>query len=92
LAVVPGDTNDDGVVNAADYMAVKRNMGTSTGATLAMGNFDTDQDVDWADLQLLIGNYDAVSGGAPAVPEPATLFVLLAAGLPALLKRRQRRS
>ena len=84
-----GDADGNGVVNAADYIIVKRNMGTSTGATLAMGNFDTDQDVDWADLQLLIDNFDAVSGGAPAVPEPATLFVLLAAGLPALLKRRR---
>jgi len=87
-----GDADENGVVNAADYMALKRHMGTSTSATLAMGNFDTDQDVDYDDLQLLIGNFDAVSGGAPAVPEPATLFVLLAAGLPALLKRRQRRS
>jgi len=87
-----GDADENGVVNAADYMALKRNMGTSTSATLAMGNFDTDQDVDYDDLQLLIGNYDAVSGGAPAVPEPATLFVLLAAGLPALLKRRRSRS
>jgi len=87
-----GDADGNGVVNAADYMALKRHMGTPTGALLADGDFDTDHDVDFADLQLLIGNYDAVSGGAPAIPEPATLFVLLAAGLPALLKRRRSRS
>jgi len=86
-----GDADENGVVNAADYMVLKRNMG-GPGAGPTTGDFDTDNDVDFADLQLLIGNYDAVSGGAPAVPEPATLFVLLAAGLPALLKRRQRRS
>ena len=91
-SALAGDADENGVVNAADYMALKRHMGTSTSATLAMGNFDTDQDVDFADLQLLIGNYDAVQTGAGTIPEPATLFVLLAAGLPALLKRRQRRS
>jgi len=96
LLVVPsgltGDADENGVVNAADYMALKRHMGTTTGAKLADGDFNTTGTVDYDDLQLLIGNFDAVSGGAPAIPEPATLFVLLAAGLPALLKRRQRRS
>jgi len=84
-----GDADGNGVVNADDYMALKRNMGTSTSATLAMGNFDTDDDVDFDDLQLLIGNYDAVSGGAPAVPEPATLC-LLAVGAMAVIRRRRR--
>jgi len=91
LALV-GDADENGVVNAADYMALKRHMGMGSGAVLADGDFDTDQDVDFADLQLLIGNYDAVQTGAGTIPEPATLFVLLAAGLPALLKRRRSRS
>jgi len=87
-----GDADENGVVNAADYMVLKRNMGQSVGGAAADGDFNDNGTVDYADLQLLIGNFDAVSGGAPAVPEPATLFVLMAAGLPALLKRRRRRS
>jgi len=90
LAGLP-DADGNGVVNAADYIALKRHMGTPSGATLAMGDFDGDDDVDFDDLQVLIDNYDATSASSP-VPEPATLFVMMAAGLPALLKRRQRRS
>jgi len=85
---LPGDADENGVVNAADYMALKRHMGTPSGALLADGDFDGDNNVDYDDLQMLIGNYDAVST-SQAIPEPATLFVMLAAGLPALLKRRR---
>jgi len=92
VTMLPGDADENGVVNAADYMALKRHMGMGSGATLAMGNFDGDNDVDYDDLQLLIGNYGETSAGAGTIPEPATLFVMMAAGLPALLKRRRRRS
>ena len=88
---VIGDTNFDGVVDAADYMTVKRHMGQSTGAGLADGDFDNDGHVDWDDLQTLMGAMNAGGAGATA-PEPATLFVMMATGLPALLKRRRRRS
>jgi fibronectin-binding autotransporter adhesin len=96
LKRLPGDTNEDKVVDAADYITVKQNFGMTTGATWEMGNFDPDIDgnVDWDDLQLLMANFGTRSVPAPAMntPEPATLFVMMAAGLPALLKRRRRRS
>jgi len=44
---------------------------------------------EWNDLD---GQDLLVSYVVEFVPEPATLFVMLAAGLPALLKRRRRRS
>jgi len=88
VTTLVGDADGNGVVNAADYMAPKRNMGTPSGAKLADGDFNTTGTVDYDDLQLLIGNYGATGASSP-VPEPATLFVLLAAGLPALLKRRR---
>jgi autotransporter-associated beta strand protein len=89
----PGDTNNDGVVDAADYLAVKQNLGLGSGATLAQGNVDDDGDVDWDDLQIVMTNFGGGAGTTPATtPEPATLFVMMAAGLPALLKRRRRRS
>ena len=86
-----GDADGDGVVNAADYIALKTHIGTTSGAALADGDFDESGTVDWDDLQLLEANYGETGASSP-VPEPATLFVMLAAGLPALLRRRQRRS
>jgi autotransporter-associated beta strand protein len=92
LYVVPGDTNGDKVVDTADYIAVKRNIGLLSGATLAQGNVDGDGDVDWDDLQMVMTNFGAGSGTAPATtPEPATLG-LLAFGAAALLRRRRRKA
>jgi hypothetical protein len=88
--VVPGDTNEDGVVDAADYIAVKQNLGLTTGATLGQGNVDGDDDVDWDDLQLVMTNFGAGSGTAPpTTPEPATLGLLMF-GAAALLRRNRR--
>ena len=84
--VLIGDANDDGVVDAADYIALKTNIGQATGAVLASGDFDEDGDVDWDDLQLLQDHYGETSAGG-AVPEPATLG-LLAIGAMAARRRR----
>jgi hypothetical protein len=90
--VPPGDTNGDFVVDATDYIALKTNFGMTTGATLAQGNFnaDIDGDVDWADLQILMANFGTRGvGGAPAVPEPGSVMLLMF-GAAALLKRKRK--
>jgi len=84
-----GDANGDDVVDAADFITLKRNFGT--GTEWSEGDFDNSDTVDWNDLSTLMGNMGSGTGGTAVVtPEPATLFVMMAAGLPALLKRRRR--
>jgi len=85
-ATLIGDADGNGVVNAADYIALKRSMGRGSGATLAMGDFDGDTDVDYDDLQLLIVGF-GVAGGSSPIPEPGSA-ILLMFGAAALLRRR----
>lgn len=88
-AELSADANGDGVVDAADYIILKRHMGTSTGAVLADGDFDLDGDVDWDDLQTLIGAMSGVGGTqGPTIPEPASLCLLALGGLAILHHRR----
>ena len=85
-----GDTNDDGVVDAADYIAVKMNMGQASGAVLADGDFNEDGKVDWYDLQILQDHYGETSAAGGTIPEPGTLALLALGGLAALRRRRNK--
>ena len=89
-SLVPGDTDGDLDVDAADYIALKRNMGETSGVDVTDGDFEPDGDVDWDGLQTLLDNYGETSG-SEMIPEPATM-IMLAAGLPLLLKRRRSQS
>jgi len=90
VGIRPGDTNADGVVDAADFITLKKNFGTSTGAGVAAGDFNATGTVNWADLNILTNNMGTGGGGAPATtPEPATLG-LLAIGALAIIRRRRR--
>jgi hypothetical protein len=82
-----GDTNDDGVVDAADYITVKQNFGI-TGAQWAQGDFSGDHQVNWTDLQILMASFGTRGvGGAPPAPEPGSVMLLMFATA-ALLRRR----
>jgi len=85
----PGDTNNDGIVDAVDYITVKTHIGQATSAGPAEGDFDNDGDVDWNDLQTLMTGMNAGGNAGGAVPEPATL-ALLAFGAVAVIRRRRR--
>jgi hypothetical protein len=87
----PGDADYNGVVDAADYLALKSNFGTASGATWEQGDFNNDGKVGWDDLQVLMGNFgprQPIGASAPT-PEPATLG-LLALGDLALIRHRRR--
>jgi len=69
-----GDYNDDGLVDAADYV-LWRNGSPLANETVTPGE-NTPQDLlAWRD------NYGAVSGDATSVPEPSAATMLLAAAL-----------
>jgi hypothetical protein len=86
----PGDADYNGVVDAADYLALKSNFGTASGATWEQGDFNNDGKVGWDDLQALMGNFgprQPIGASAPT-PELATLGLLALGGL-ALIPRKQ---
>ncbi len=94
-----GDADGDDDVDAADYIMIKTHFGGAPAAGAAEspggdiadgeGNPGTNDMVDWYDLQLFQDNYNSAED-ANTIPEPMTM-IILAAGLPALLKRRRRR-
>jgi hypothetical protein len=84
---VIGDANGDGVVDGADYIIVKENLGQATGAGVADGDFDEDGTVEWDDLQTLIGAMNPAGG--TTIPEPATLGLLTIGALAVVRRRRK---
>jgi hypothetical protein len=88
-SALPGDANLDGVVDAADFIALKKSFGTAFGAKYGEGDFDLDRDVDRADLAILMGSFGQ-AGNAATAPEPAAMALLGIGGL-ALLRRRRAR-
>jgi autotransporter-associated beta strand protein len=91
LGVVPGDTNSDGVVDAADFIALKKNFGAGPGASggATIGDFNASGTVDWNDLSTLMTNMGSGSGAPAVTPEPCSAM-LLVFGAAALLRRRRK--
>lgn len=83
---LPGDYNDDGTVNAADYIVWRNQNGT----VFDLPNRDPGQtgDIGRADYDYWVTNFGTTAGGGSsnpqslAVPEPATLALLFVACWP----------
>jgi formylglycine-generating enzyme required for sulfatase activity len=94
IEMLDGDTDGDRDVDDADYQAFVSVFG-DVGDRYT--DFNGNGKIDLGDFVLLRANFGAgVNASAPgnaatATPEPATL-ILMAAGLPLLLKRRRSRS
>ena len=87
-AGIPGDFNDDGVVNAADYTVWRDNLGATDESTLN-GNGSSNGVVDAADYNLWVANYgegSEASSISAAVPEPTGLLLFIS-GLLTFAKR-----
>ena len=82
-AGLPGDYNNDLVVNAADYTVWRDNLGAADESSLN-GNGDGTNGVDDGDYNLWKTNYDTSPGaggasvGAAGVPEPTTMIMAVA--------------
>lgn len=76
LYIPPGDLNANGLVDAADYVAWRKNDGTQAGYDTWRANF---------------GKPTGSSAGLSSVPEPSTLLLAVAA-LAALSSRRHQPS
>ena len=87
---IPGDANNDGVVDDKDASILATNWQTSTDATWRQGDFNGDGAVNDIDATLLAANWQQNADEVTAtVPEPGTITLLLC-GLAslALLRRR----
>lgn len=69
LVTYLGDANLDGEVNYRDYLLVKRNAGTSGGATWGQGDFNHDGAVDRLDL---LAMRDSLGSSLPVVEPTAS--------------------
>ena len=82
--VLPGDANFDGNVNVNDLTVVLTNFGRTSGTSWGTGDFNGDGTVDVNDLTIVLSHFGqsvGVSGGtAAAVPEPASLALLIGCG------------
>ncbi len=91
---LPGDFNDDGVVNLADYTVWRNNLGGSETALNGNGD-DTGGStgvVDGADYALWKSNFGNTAGAAAVaqtnVPEPASALLLVLGAVALALYRR----
>ena len=90
---LPGDFNNDGHVDAADYVLWRDHLGAATEAALN-GNGDGMNGVDQGDYTLWRGHFNDAAGAAALeaadVPEPATAATLIIATLGCVASRRGR--
>lgn len=73
----PGDFNNDGTVDGADFTILASNMyGHVEGVTgFANGDMNRDGRIDMADFHDFVGVLPVVANAASAVPEPSSLML-----------------
>lgn len=91
LPPVPGDTDNNRIVNELDAQKVASNWGAPVTGGAADGDFNDDDIVNAADASILAANWGNHTGEglAAGVPEPSAIVLL--AGLAVLLAGRRQR-
>jgi hypothetical protein len=85
---VPGDANDDGVVNDADASILGAHWLQSVTGGVGDGDFNSDGVVNDRDAAILAAHW-TTAGVEGSVPEPSTLVLLAGLALGALMIRRK---
>lgn len=93
LAPGPGDVNEDGFTNLADYTLIKNNFFLATGATRVMGDLTLDGKIDLSDYAIWRNNAPAAVLASLGVPEPASAALAIGgvATLVGIARRGRRR-
>ncbi len=90
----PGDFNDDGFVDAADYTVWRDNLGADD-STFPVGSTDpSSSTIDSGDYNLWRANFGMSAAGSASlsgspVPEPSTMLLVVAGAVVALAARRR---
>jgi hypothetical protein len=86
-----GDYNNNGIVDAADYVVWRDRLGQN----VTIPNDMTSGNVGTGDYAVWRMNYDLMGSGSAAalagVPEPATVLLAIAGSIPIIIARRKRR-
>ena len=85
---IPGDANNDGVVNDADAATLAANW-LSTDASWIQGDFNGDGNVDDIDATLMAANWQQDAGASASVPEPGMAVVLVSVLMSPLFWRKR---
>ena len=88
LLALPGDTDGDMDVDLSDYNTITANfdpIGTYGPYLWQDGNFDGNGNIDLSAYNALASNFQPLGYGTAAVPEPTSVFLLLAGVLAAVV-------
>jgi hypothetical protein len=89
VSLMPGDFDVDGDVDGDDFLAWQTGFGTQSGAQKSDGDYDNDGDVDGNDFLGWQADFGSGIGSASAaVPEPASIVLLLVLTTGGMLSRR----
>jgi len=89
VTLVPGDTNNDGMVDQQDAEKLVGNWGTNVTGGAPEGDFDGDGLVGPTDAVILAAHWGYGTSEANSVPEPSTWVLLAAASLLWIVQRRR---
>ena len=91
IDLIPGDANQDGIVDDEDALILGENWGATGTANWSMGDFNHDGNVDARDASLLAAHWGCAASyreATTAVPEPSALAGLLPILAGGLFRRR----